>query len=73
LRISAESNVVTDEQESKEVVTVPEYGRSHLVCRGDTLWDISRRYGVSVDDLKRANGLRGRAIIKPGQRLLIPE
>jgi membrane-bound lytic murein transglycosylase D len=72
LRISTESDAVADEQQSKEIVTVPESGRSHFVKRGDTLWDISRKYGVSVDDLKRANGLRGRAVIKPGQRLLIP-
>ncbi|NQU05492.1 MAG: LysM peptidoglycan-binding domain-containing protein, partial [Calditrichaeota bacterium] len=74
LRIYADSKAVVDasQNKEKEIVTVPESGRSHLVRRGDTLWDISRRYGVTVDDLKRANGLRGRAVIKPGQRLLIP-
>jgi membrane-bound lytic murein transglycosylase D len=28
---------------------------SHRVTRGDSLWDISRRYGVTVNHLKRCN------------------
>lgn len=58
--------------ELKEV-SKPDLARMHIVARGDTLWDISRKYGVSLDALKRANGIRSRAIIKPGQRLIIPE
>ncbi len=47
-------------------------GGSHIVTRGDSLWLIARKYGVSVEDLRRANGLQGRSLIKPGQRLTIP-
>ncbi|MGD9252535.1 MAG: LysM peptidoglycan-binding domain-containing protein [Holophagae bacterium] len=46
-------------------------GRSHTVANGDTLYDIARNYGVSVDDLKRLNGLSG-SRIHPGQQLEIP-
>ena len=30
---------------------------SHVVNKGDTLYSISKRYGLSVDELKRLNGL----------------
>jgi len=43
----------------------------HLVRKGQTLSSIARHYGVSVEDLKAANDLRGSTIIA-GQRLVIP-
>lgn len=46
-------------------------GGQVTVVPGDTLYSISRRNGVSVDDLKQANGLTN-TIIVPGQRLVIP-
>lgn len=51
----------------------PAYARTryHVVQRGDTLWSISQRYGgISVDKLKRLNGIRGSAV-KPGMKLKI--
>jgi len=43
---------------------------THLVRRGDTLVEIAKRYGVSVTDLKKWNGLRS-SMIRPGQELTI--
>jgi membrane-bound lytic murein transglycosylase D len=45
--------------------------RVHRVRRGDTLYGIARRYGVTVAAIKQANGLRGNKIM-PGTRLEIP-
>jgi membrane-bound lytic murein transglycosylase D len=42
----------------------------HKVRRGDTLWDISREYDVSVEDLQASNDVADG--IHPGDRLLIP-
>lgn len=42
-----------------------------IVERGDTLYQISRRYGVTVSALRQANGLTGNTI-RPGQRLVLP-
>lgn len=47
-------------------------GNTYVVQRNDTLWDIARSFGTSVDALVTANGLSRRAPIKPGQRLTIP-
>lgn len=41
----------------------------HVVERGDTLWDLARRYDVAVDDLLRWNGLGNGTTLQPGQRL----
>jgi len=44
---------------------------SHYVVKGDTLFSISRRYDLSVADIKFANGLANN-IIQPGQFLSLP-
>ena len=45
----------------------------HRVKRGNTLYQISRKYGVSLSAIKDANGLRGsRPTLKAGQILMIP-
>ncbi|MFY8134285.1 MAG: transglycosylase SLT domain-containing protein [Aquimonas sp.] len=44
--------------------------RSYSVRRGDSLHSIARRHQCAVEQLARANGVRGpRYLIKPGQRL----
>jgi LysM repeat protein len=47
--------------------------RVHDVAPGETLSDISRRYGVSVDDIAAANGIRNPNLIYAGSSLVIPE
>jgi LysM repeat protein len=46
----------------------PQY---HKVVSGDTLYSLANRYGTTVPDLKRTNGLTGDSIRK-GQTLRIP-
>lgn len=46
-------------------------GTRHVVTRGDTLFSISQRYDISIDDLKDANGIEG-DVIQLGQMLNIP-
>ena len=43
----------------------------HTVSAGETLYSISRRYGMSVDELRRANQLDEKATIYPGQQLKV--
>lgn len=46
---------------------------SHTVRDGDTAWSIARRYGLSLRQLFRLNGLDPRSVLRPGQILkLIP-
>lgn len=44
---------------------------THTVVRGDTLWGLSRKYGVSVDAIKQANNM-SRDTVVLGTRLVIP-
>lgn len=44
---------------------------THSVVKGDTLYNISKRYGVTIQDLQRVNRLRGTSI-GLGQTLVIP-
>jgi len=43
----------------------------HTVVRGDSLWAMSRKYGVSVDAIKKANGMTKDTVVL-GTKLQIP-
>jgi LysM repeat protein len=46
--------------------------RTHLVRRGETLKSLAKRYGVSIQALREANGLGERDPLKAGIALKIP-
>ena len=48
-----------------------ERGQEIEVQRGDTLYGISKKYGVSLNELMRVNSLSSPAL-KPGQKLALP-
>lgn len=63
-------------EDNDTVQPAPSYQSSgssttHTVVRGDSLWKISRQYGVSIDDIKQANGLSSDVAVL-GARLKIP-
>ncbi|TKJ41280.1 hypothetical protein CEE37_06330 [candidate division LCP-89 bacterium B3_LCP] len=41
----------------------------HIIQSGDTLWDISRLYDVSIGDLKKWNSIRSARRLRPGTQL----
>ena len=43
----------------------------HQVRAGDTFWDISREYGVSVQSLARWNNMAPKDVLRPGQTLAV--
>lgn len=45
--------------------------RSYIVQEGDSLWKISRRFGVDMEELKKQNKIKSN-FIKPGTILKIP-
>lgn len=48
------------------------YGVYHTVRKGETLWRIANTYGVDMEAIARANGIRDPSDIKVGQELFIP-
>lgn len=47
--------------------------RTHRILAGDTLWRISRRYGVSLPSLMKWNKLSGQSTLYPGQTLIVSQ
>jgi membrane-bound lytic murein transglycosylase D len=44
---------------------------NYTVRKGDSLWKISSRFKVSVNQLKSWNSLSGKRVLRPGQRLVM--
>jgi LysM repeat protein len=44
---------------------------THVVKSGDTLYAISRRYQVSIDQLRTDNNLGKKSTLRPGQKLIV--
>ena len=53
-------------------IPVPVSGSQYVVQKGDSLYGLARRFGVSVSDLASANGLNRNAALKTGDELVIP-
>lgn len=47
-------------------------GVTHTVLRGETVWRLSKRYGVPIQTILRANGLDDVTRVPTGARLFIP-
>ncbi|MGY8659283.1 MAG: LysM peptidoglycan-binding domain-containing protein [Verrucomicrobiales bacterium] len=63
--------VVKPKPRPKPVVAKPK-SIKHMIKRGDTLWGLSRRYGVSVTAIQKANRISG-TNIRAGKTILIPK
>jgi LysM repeat protein len=54
-------------------VTPPATGQStYTVVAGDTLFNIARTYGLTIEELAAANGIDPNGLLTPGQTLVIP-
>jgi murein DD-endopeptidase MepM/ murein hydrolase activator NlpD len=47
-------------------------GPVYIVQEGDTLWEIAQRFGVSLEDLSRENGINDPSQLAAGAQLVIP-
>ena len=56
LKIPAKGSTVAQAPKSRKQVAATTH---HKVRKGDSLWNIARRYGTTTNDIKRLNGLRG--------------
>jgi membrane-bound lytic murein transglycosylase D len=71
LKVPAEHREVVEQVLAGDAIPLMEF-RVHVVKKGDTLWAISRAYGVSMELLTESNpGIRAEAL-RVGSRLLVP-
>ena len=61
---------VNEEKKKKESVKSSEKEKRHLVQTGDSLWKLSRKYHVSMDQIRKDNHLKSDSL-KPGEELII--
>lgn len=45
----------------------------YIVKKDDSLWKIAKKFGSTVDDISRVNGIEESDVIYPGQKLFIPK
>jgi LysM repeat protein len=74
--LKKENELVTDSIYVGQVLSVPTHGfvtneATYIVNPGDTLFNISQRFDVSLKELKQANGLK-QDMVLIGQQLFIP-
>jgi LysM repeat protein len=60
-----------DVDSASDDVSDPEPSSTYTVKPGDTLFGIGRRFGVSVDELRRWNGLPADGAIQSGETLIV--
>ena len=71
------NNLTTDTLSTGQVLIIPkdvenkDNGNVYIVQSGDTLYNIARKYNVSVDELKKTNNLTTNTL-QIGQQLIIP-
>lgn len=63
------NNITMEDEENLEDYSVIIY----VVKSGDTLWKIAKRFGSTVDDIVRANGIERPDKINVGEKIYIPK
>lgn len=56
---------------NQQKMTAPPQTNQHVVKKGDTLYSISRTYGLTVDRLRTINKLDKNSVIFVGQKLMV--
>ena len=44
----------------------------YIVKKGDTLWEIAKRFNTTVDEIVRVNGIENPDVLEVGQKIFIP-
>jgi membrane-bound lytic murein transglycosylase D len=58
-------------KEKKEKAVAPSGKKTHTVQKGETVYGISKKYGMKPADLRKLNNLGDEDPVKPGQKLVV--
>lgn len=70
--LAANGMQATEPLVAGQTLIIPIEADSHQVIPGETLWTISQKYGITLQELARVNHIANPALILPGMRLRIP-
>lgn len=63
--------IISSNSSRSNIIENPISDNTYIVRSGDTLWEIARKFGVSVDYLVNKNGIENRNFIRVGQIIRI--
>jgi membrane-bound lytic murein transglycosylase D len=43
----------------------------HTIQKGDSLWTVAQAYGTTVEQIKKLNGIQGKYMLHPGQKIKV--
>ena len=69
LAIPVISNITMEDEENTEDYSVIIY----VIKSGDTIWKIAKRFGSTIDDIVRVNGMKNPDRINVGEKIYIPK
>jgi membrane-bound lytic murein transglycosylase D len=67
------SNSSSNSASTKKVAALPANGdyKYHTIKKGDTLWDLAKKYNASVNQIKQWNNITNSYRLKPGKKLIV--
>ncbi len=68
---ATEDDADIDYQEAETSIYLKKTGKTHKVVAGETLWSISRRFDVTIEELKKWNDLTKYDNLRIGQELFV--
>lgn len=68
---SQDAMATSPAQVSSDKMKAPVAARYHQVQAGDTFYNISKKYEISVDQLLKLNQMKPGSVIQPGQKLIV--
>lgn len=63
------ADIVVADKLEPNAETIKTLNTSHQVRHGETLWSVAKRYGLSLFDLRKLNGLSTKSVLRVGQTL----
>ncbi|MBI2271695.1 MAG: transglycosylase SLT domain-containing protein [Bacteroidetes bacterium] len=63
--------VVSAQVVSENAATQTDQGKFYTVGKGDTLWDIARKTGTTIEEIKRLNNFSNNYVLLPGKKIKV--